>query len=426
MNKILIIDPRQSGISGDMLLAVLTGFYQITNEINQILDKLCNFAKDYFGLEANYKVISTSKQNFQGYQLKYTIEKDFPRLNVEEFVIKWKKLLALMNIQEEVTSKIFEAFNTLIDIEKRVHGKEHNPLSDIHFHELNSIDTIIDFSLVFMILHRYYSQKTIYGLPTAIGTGRISFSHGNFSLPAPAVANLLTETNYPITSVDYPSELTTPSGLTLLSSIVTNTLLKFPTSKVIKSEIGLGLRQKIGFPNFLRIWEVESGHAIENNPLLEDQIIVLETHVDDVSGEILGHVFDTFQELNGIHDISIYPLIMKKNRPGHCIRILCNPQNVDPEKISLSLMKITGSLGVRFYPTNRHKTIREIKSIEITIKGIQFPCLVKIARVGSQIIQLKPEFESLKQIARETGLSILEVQRNAMILAQNIISLQEK
>ncbi|MHA2366328.1 MAG: nickel pincer cofactor biosynthesis protein LarC2 [Candidatus Hodarchaeales archaeon] len=424
--KQLVIDPRQSGISGDMLLSALVDFFNNRTEINNLMNDICEIAFQNFGVQANYEVIPTTKQGIHGHQLKFSIERDFDDLSIYEFKDNWKVILKELDISKEISVKVFKALDRVILAEKFVHGKVDASLHELHFHELNSIDTVIDFTVCVKILESQNSHLLISGLPTAIGTGRVEFSHGSFSLPVPAVTYLLELTKYPIIAVDFPYELTTPSGLALLSVIAPKTVNIFPSSKIIKSRIGLGLRQEKGLPNFLRIWQVDQPVTSEGHPFQMDHIIVLETHVDDVSGENLGYLFDYLQPMKGIHDIAIYPLIMKKNRPGHCIRVLCDPNLVDPEKICLELMQVTGSLGVRFYPAQRHKTAREIKTLQVMIKDSSFPCTIKIAKYGNQIIQMKPEFEDIRKIVRETGLSSLEVQRKVIASVEKIMDISQE
>ena len=246
----------------------------------------------------------------------------------------------------------------------------------------------------------------MYGLPTAIGSGTITFSHGTFQQPAPAVAKLLEKTFYPIISRDLDFELTTPTGLAIITTFVDSgeTLLNLPTGRIQKIGLGFGQKQPKNYPNFLRMWAIEEG-SIET-----DSMVVIETHVDDASGELLGNIIESYSTFQGVKDVSIYPLIMKKNRPGNCIRLLVDPQSIDLDELSVKLMKDTGSLGVRHYPVSRHKSVREIKEELITFNNEQYKVRVKISKIGSEIIAMKPEYDDIKAISIKTNKGFKEIQ----------------
>ena len=115
-------------------------------------------------------------------------------------------------------------------------------------------------------------------------------------------------------------------------------------------------------------------------------------------------MFDELTTATGVLDVSMYPLIMKKNRPGHCIRVLCTQESVD--NISAKLMELTGTLGIRVFPVLRHKSVREVETRQVTIGQESYPIRVKISRHHSKIISIKPEYEDLKQISKLTGLTL--------------------
>lgn len=401
----LLIDPRQSGISGDMLIASLTDFFDCHTYTNSVLESICKTAESMFGLQCNYKVEKTTINHFSGSKLFFSVEKDFEHLNILEFKEKWLRLLEKIGVTSSLRERVFEILGRIIETEQSVHGLLDQPLEKIHFHELNSIDTIIDITVTVAILeHQQITSVT--GLPTAIGTGTITFSHGTFQQPAPAVAKLLEITSYPMVSRDLEFELTTPTGLTILTTLIgkNKPLINMPTGIISKSGIGFGQKQLPKYANFLRIW------SLEETSFDTDAMIIIETHVDDASGELLGNIIESYSQIKGIMDASVYPLIMKKNRPGNCIRLLVDPEIMNLDEISFKLMKDSGSLGVRHYPVSRHKSVREIQERKITLGNENYTVRIKISKINDEIIAIKPEYDDIKAICLKTQKSFKEIQ----------------
>ena len=401
----ILIDPRQSGISGDMLISALTEFFDCHNYTNSLLDTLSKAALSLYKIQCSYKVEKSIIDHFTGSKLNFSIEKDFGHLSVLKFKERWNALLNHINISTDTIDRIFSILDLIIKAEKEVHGLKHESLEKIHFHELNSIDTIVDITVSVSILeHEHISN--IYGLPTAIGIGTVTFSHGTFQQPAPAVARILELTSYPIVNRDLDFESTTPTGLSILTTLIkpNEPLTKLPDGNITKTGIGFGQKQQPKYANFLRIW------AVEEKTFETDAMIIIETHVDDASGELLGNIIESYSALKGIMDVSIYPLIMKKNRPGNCIRLLVDPHDIDLDSISIKLMKDTGSLGVRHYPVSRHKSVREIKERKINFENEDYTVRIKISKINDEIIAMKPEYDDIKAISLKTKKSFKEIQ----------------
>lgn len=403
MSEIIIIDPRQSGISGDMLISALTDFFDCHSFTNDILNKILDSSNSLYSTDAFYSVEKVTKNHIYGTSLNFSVKSDFPRLNVQQFIDNWKNILENLDSPNKVKDIIFNTLNLIISAEKIVHGKQEASLEEIHFHELNSIDTIIDITTTVYILHKF-NFPTLHGLSTAIGDTPISFSHGTFAI-GPAVARILEDSGYYFISKKANFELTTPTGLANLISIIDKENFKhnFPSGQIIKSGIGLGQKQEKGYPNFLKIWKIKENDINYTN---DASMQILETNVDDVSGELLGNVIETYSTIEGIKDISMYPLIMKKNRPGHCIRILLDPRIINVDTLSTKLMKDIGTLGVRYYPVSRHKTVREIINYEYMQEKIR----IKVSKLeNGLIINIKPEYDDLNSLSKKLGQSVREL-----------------
>lgn len=404
--NILLIDPQQSGISGDMLLAGLTDVFQAHDKINSFLEKIITIVD---GVEAKYAVETMTKNNISGSILKFSIGKDIKKSNVKELLILVDSLLDKVLLSEKAQNFVKDVFDLILTSESSIHGYSSKETDKMHFHELNSIDSIIDvIGVAFLIDHFYNWDRAIIGLPVSNGTGTISFSHGEFSLPAPAVSKILAISNYPNFHINVPFELTTVTGIALLSKLVTEQKLTQILHRKIKTGIGHG-QQNIGKrANIINIQLIEALNAEKELSISGvDEIVVLESHVDDLSGEILGQIIQEFQTDSNVLDISIYNLIMKKNRPGHCIRILCSQEN--KHKLTEKLIRNTGTLGVRISPVQRHIAIREIQTKKILLDNKEYEIRVKIAKFSGNIINIKPEFDDLKELSRKLKIPMKEL-----------------
>jgi uncharacterized protein (DUF111 family) len=158
------------------------------------------------------------------------------------------------------------------------------------------------------------------------------------------------------------------------------------------------------------------GEAIPQPRLYQDQVIILETNVDDVSGETLGYAIERLMQA-GAKDVSIVATTTKKNRPGHLVSVIVAPEH--EELLTHLLLVETGSLGVRVIRSDRHLLAREIHSVRIKSGKHEATVRVKIAsdRTGA-IIQTKAEFDDVKAAAKKTGEPLVEIARKAEALAR--------
>jgi len=168
-------------------------------------------------------------------------------------------------------------------------------------------------------------------------------------------------------------------------------------------------------PNVLR---VTLGEPL-NYRLLRDETSVLETNLDDVTGEIIGHTVDRLLH-EGAKDVSIIPMFTKKNRPGQILKIIAD--KTDVERLSRILIEETGTLGVRVYPCERHILNREPIPIDILIDDIKEPVNVKVAKDSKgEIVQIKPEYDDVKRVANKTGKPLKEIMDLVKMKARELL-----
>ena len=150
----------------------------------------------------------------------------------------------------------------------------------------------------------------------------------------------------------------------------------------------------------------------------KDQIAVLETNIDDVSGEIVGHAFDRLLA-EGAKDVSIIPMFTKKNRPGQIIKVIADKK--DTQHLSNVLINETGTLGVRVYLCERHIVNREVCAVDLLIDGVKEPVKLKVSKNSNgEIVRIKPEYDDLKRLAEKTNKPLRELSELVISKAKEV------
>jgi pyridinium-3,5-bisthiocarboxylic acid mononucleotide nickel chelatase len=393
---VIVIDPQIAGISGDMLLSSLVNLGADKNKIIEGIMKSQKFLQG-----------STIKKiDFQKIQ-KYGVESTELILEIDENISERKgieiKKAILDSINElslTTKAKIFaeSCINTLISAESKIHGISEN---SVHFHEASSIDTLVDIVGITIALDdlKLFEEKIVC-LPVSVGGGTVSFSHGTMSNPASAILQIFKNSNLNIQGNNSKEELTTPTGACILVNLTNNPVQHYPSMNV--SSIGYGAGQK-DFEGFSNILKIIQGN--QNNFDI-DSVKILETNIDDISGEILGHLIDKIMD-QGAKDISIYPGITKKGRPTNLISIICNDEKVNA--ITDILVLETGTLGIRISDSNRIVVPRTNHSFSLTFEGKSFEIKYKKSRYKGKT-HFKIEFEDLKNISETLDKPIRDVE----------------
>ncbi|MFW9876489.1 MAG: nickel pincer cofactor biosynthesis protein LarC [Candidatus Thorarchaeota archaeon] len=412
--RILHIDLQNSGISGDMFLAGLLGLISEPNKVLLELRNLKNFFPDVSTL--NIKLIHVENNGIQANQLRVEIEEKKNHRTAKMLQKSLNDFLLNLKLSDSAINYANNVLNSLIQAEADVHGEL---FDNIHLHELSSVDTLIDIIGVTMILDQINGfdedlKITCSKLP--LGGGTINTSHGTLTIPAPATLKILEKSNISIFGGPIDFELTTPTGAALLSNLKPQFLQYLPEMNIKNSIYSTGQKRFKNFLNILRIFYGDyAGEKLAelDHPLQKyvEQVSVLETDVDDVSGEIIGN-FISLLEKEDILDVQVFPSITKKNRPSHIIKILCYPdKNFNLiEKIIHEL----GTLGVRFKIVNRVCINRKNEKERIEINKKSYDINYKVSFIesdkGSEIINIKPEYEDLRKISEDAGISIKKLQ----------------
>src|SRR6266516_4863554 len=236
----------------------------------------------------------------------------------------------------------------------------------------------------------------VFASPLPAGAGAVDGPHGKLPVPAPATLELLSRANAPLRPADGASgELVTPTGAAILTTVAR---FERPAMTLERAGYGAGSREIEGRPNVLRIW---LGERIERGVR---QMVLIETNIDDMTGEMLGYARDTLLDA-GAADVWFTSVQMKKGRPGVMLSVVGSEEQ--EEAVARLLLRETSTLGVRVRPVHRWEAARELLEFESSLG----PASVKVKRLAGEPPTIAPEYEACKRLAEATGLALAEVYR---------------
>jgi len=399
LTPITYIDAQTAGISGDMLLGALIDAGAKLESIQRVLDLIPNHFPRCRSIKLD--TMEVKKHGFRACRAELTIIEQPDETKAQELVRATDAIANSSKLSKNAISFAKNSIRILTEVESKLHGDE---ISKVHLHEAGSTDTLADiFGTAAACDSLNVFEGKIYSSPVAVGGGSVTFSHGTVSVPAPAVLEVVRRSQVPIVGGLANEELTTPTGISMLVSLAGAFLERSPP--MIPERVGYGAGQKelVSSPNMLRVVMGRS----EAQKFESDLVEVLETNLDDVSGEIVGSTLQRILE-SGAKDVWVTSAQFKKNRPGYVLHAICYPN--DLEKITEIIMAETGTLGVRHQQWNRLILEREIVTIKVPFADKTFSVRIKIARDKSgELLGMKPEFEDLDSIARSLSLPVREV-----------------
>jgi hypothetical protein len=298
---------------------------------------------------------------------------------------------------KERASKIF---TRLAEAEGRVHNE---PVDHVHFHEVGALDAIVDVVGAAICFDLLGIEEFICS-PLHVGSGVVEMAHGRFPVPPPAVADLLK--GVPFYSTDIKGELLTPTGAAILTTVCKE-YGPVPAIEVAQIGYGAGTREYESFPNVLRVLV----GTTESKPVSE-RLLMIETNLDDVSPQIVGHVMERAFELGAL-DCYFTAVQMKKNRPGVLLSVLCDVATKD--SIMQLLFRETTTLGVRSYEVDRRALARSIVRVETQYGPID----VKVAQLDGQVVNEMPEFDQCRSAAARAGVPVKIVEDAVRVVLAN-------
>lgn len=292
-----------------------------------------------------------------------------------------------LNVSEKVKKSVMDVYGIIAEAESLVHGK---PVTDIHFHEVGSMDAVADVTAVCLLMETLGVEKVM-ASPIHVGSGTVKCAHGILPVPAPATANILS--GIPIYGGDIKGELCTPTGAALLKYFVQD-FGPMPLMRVEKTGYGMGKK------DFERANCVRA--MLGSTEDKKDDVLELSFNLDDMTAEKIGFAMERLFEAGAL-DVYTVPVGMKKQRPGTLMRLLCKED--DKEKIIQEIFHHTTTNGIRQARLERYVLDRKIEKIETEWGTVRCK---KVSGYG--IERSKLEYEDLARVARESGMSIQEVE----------------
>lgn len=365
-----------SGISGDMMLGALV---DAGVELAALDDAIASLGLPGCKLVAE----QVKKKGFRATQVRVEYQPEHVHRHLHHIVAMIDGS-RLTDRQKDLARRIF---SRLAEAEAKVHG---TTIEKVHFHEVGAADSIADIvgSAVGWDL---LGVDRIVASPVPTGTGKIRIAHGECSVPAPATAELLV--GVPLAESSVPFELTTPTGAAIVATLVSQ-FGPVPAMKIERIGCGAGQRELETQPNLLRLLV---GEAVETEQA--EQVWVLETNLDDISGELVGYCTTRLLDAGAL-DVYTTAIQMKKNRPAVKLTVLCPAAEVD--RMEAILFEETTTLGVRRWPVSRHVLRRQPHRVE-TPWG---PVEGKVGWISNSPARFAPEFESCRRIAAEQGIAL--------------------
>ena len=334
-----------------------------------------------------------------------------PQEKVNRHLHSIEKIISDSRLNDSIKERAIRIFTKLAEAEAKIHGID---VQKVHFHEVGAMDAIVDvvgacIGFEMLGIEKFVCSKI------HVGSGFAQMAHGKFPIPPPAVAELLV--NAPIYSTEITGELITPTGAAIIATVC-DEFGAIPEMRIEKTAYGAGTRDYKSFPNVLRliVGETENELRITNYELRQEnqkpetrnqKLFLLETNIDDLSPQILGFVMERAFEFGAL-DCWFTPIQMKKNRPATMISILCDQ---DKRGIFIELLYTeTSTLGVRIREVERDCLPRETVKIETEYGTVN----VKVAEYKNKIINVKPEYEQMREIALKSNKSLRQIEREVL------------
>jgi uncharacterized protein (TIGR00299 family) protein len=443
--KTILIDVSTAGAAGDMFLAALI---DLAGEDNVLLPVAASLLIYDSSIRVN--VVSHSHSGVTGRQLQVTRNAGI-RLSPS----KLKEVIGTVSEEVELSPKgkkiALKGLDVILEAESKAHNK---PIDELHLHETGSVDTVLDLVGAAYLLERtgLLGEAEILSTKVAVGGGTIKTEHGILDVPVPAVAEMLSAHKVPFHNGDATTEVLTPTGAAILIAVVDRFVESHDDFVAQNQGFGFGTRSLGKIPNMLSIVVgetilpeeevsapvVDKPEPKETKPVQEkptkpkttekpevvdtwneDEVIVIETNVDDVDGETLGTLFDTLLSEGLAYDVTIIPAIGKKNRPCFVVKVIAAKAGL--KSIADVMIKNLGTIGIRYTTWQRLKATRETIVCSMEIDGKEYMVRVKVSRnADGSILNIKPEAEDVVRVSKETGIPVRELRPRIALQAHAV------
>ncbi len=407
---LVLIDANSSGVSGDKYLGALVNMGGRVESLRKVARVVAEYLPGTSDVDVNARRVE--RGGIGGHLVTIRSEEKHLRRKGSVILTAAGKCARKIGLSDWGSKFTLSTVETLLHAESEVHG--HSP-KDVELEELGLADTLIDVLGVARLSEELgLGEAAWWSTPVAVGGGTSHFSGRSYPNPPPAVAEIIRASKFPMVRGLGDQELSTPTGVAITVNLVGKYSQSHPALRPDMVGYGAGSKDIDGVANILRIM---AGQTLET-PHSHDEVVILETNIDDATGEILGRAAERLMA-QGARDVTITPVYMKKNRPGHVVTVIAKKD--DAEDLAQVLIAETGTLGVREVPVNRHISPRTSRTIQLRIGGKSHQVGVKVAedRKG-RVVGFKVEYEDLRRISDQTGISILKLQRLTEPLLKSI------
>ncbi|MDP2338334.1 MAG: nickel pincer cofactor biosynthesis protein LarC [Bacteroidota bacterium] len=375
-----------AGISGDMNLGAMVDL----------------------GADPDYLIAGLQKLNIAGFHLeiqkdirrgisgtKATVIIENPENEKHRHLRHVEELINRSSLSSEVKAMSLKIFDLIAEAEAKVHNISKQA---VHFHEVGALDSIADIVGAAICLD-YLKVDKVMSSPIQLGGGMVKCAHGIMPVPAPATALIVQ--HVPVRTGLVQHEATTPTGAAILVATVDEFTDQIDF-QIRKTGYGIGQRDVSEVPNVLRVYLAETSN-ISDRTTSEDAWMV-ECNIDDMNPEWYDHLFSKLFDA-GASDVFLTPIIMKKSRPANTLSVLCNSRI--KLEIKAIIFRNSTTIGLREYAVTKTVLERQEKEIETELGKVN----VKYSYFQGKEIRFKPEFDELKKLASQHGLSLNEVEK---------------
>lgn len=381
-NKLLYLEGA-SGISGDMTVAALLDLGASREKLDAVLRSMNPEGFEYrVSRKSSYGIAGTDfdviLHEHHHHEHEHGHEHHHEHRNLDDVCAVIDRG-TMTDGARELAEKIFRI---VAEAESKAHGV---PVSEVHFHEVGAVDSIVDIvSAAVLIDDLGIRECVVTGL--AEGRGFVHCQHGDLPVPVPAVLNIAQAHGIALRTATANGEMVTPTGIAIAAAIRTRDRLP-AEYKIEKTGIGLGKRD-FGRANILRAMILEE-------TVDPEQMYVLETNIDDATGETLGLALEKLMAA-GASDAHFLPCFMKKNRPAYLLRVIAAAPEIPAlERI---LFESTTTIGMRKLPVDRICMDRENRTVKLPFGT------VSVKRCSwNGVVRNYPEYESVRALAERTG-----------------------
>ena len=381
------------GASGDMLLGAMVGVGLDLGELQVELDKLP---------DRGYRLVENRviRGGLEAVLVDVELDDDGSRKRTWD---DFYESIDRSTLEESDRRSIRQIFDVLAEAEAAAHGGD---AGSTHLHELGTVDTLVDISAA-VIGMRLLGINRLHASAFPVGSGSSSSSHGAMGATSIATAAVYRSSGAPVRAGGRQpvGEAVTPTGAAIVSTLAEFGPIDFSADQI---GYGAGQRDPEGHANVVGLWtgETRSRWGRGGPGRRRPELMLLETNIDDSTGEVLGYVHELLMEL-GVLDVWFTPIQMKKNRPAVMLSVLVGRELVD--NAAELILRETSTLGIRRRPVRRYEAEREVVEVDTALGKVP----VKLKRLGDTVVQVAPEYEACRAIARETGLPLVEVMRIA-------------